>query len=315
MTHRDGIPELPTVNLDSSDSGARDDAASREPRSWDERRRGAVRTFSVALVLAVGFVLGVVVTDARQTASAEHEVAFFAGASYQGALGNPQGQRAVRVNMPVVNVGTVAGRITDLWVRGFELAEDVNVIAEPHVWTTIRASVVPDCDVRVGHELHLTVQAPDGIHERVVALQAADTGLASVWSERCDARSFFHALRPTGITMVTTDDGTAVTTTPLRTDLVEEIVLHDVHSQTAGLSGIAVDLPPSLEPPRTVALQLRWTVADCATARQASELQVGATIEIPARDIPSTTTTVALPTDALVAMVRFVESQCPPGPT
>src|SRR5699024_7151796 len=142
--------------------------------------------------------------------------------------------------------------------------------------------------------------------ERVVALQAADTGLATVWSERCDARSVFQALRPTGVTTVTTSDDTAVTTTPLRTDLVEEIVLHDVHSQTAGLSAIAVDLPPSLEPPRTVALQMRWTVTDCATARQTSELQVGATIEIPARDIPSTTTTVALPTDALVAMVRFV---------
>lgn len=309
MTTRDGIPELPTIDLDGPDDDARPRTGPDEPVP-DDRRRTVARFVAAAVALAVAFTLGVVVNDARRTSSAEQDVAFVAGAPYRGGLGNPQGQAEVRVNLPVINTGTAPATIVGLEVRGFRIPDPVDVPAEPGRWSTIRTAVIPDCDFRAGRELHLTVMTPGGRQDVSVALQASDTGLTTIWSARCDPRTVFQALTTTGITVVDVEGDTAVTTIPLRTDLIEDIRIEDAGSQTTGLAATVAGLPVTLEPPRTVTVALTWTVTNCQAARSMTELRLGATIEIPERNVPSTTTTVTLPTETLVELVRFVESRC-----
>lgn len=309
MISRDGIPELPTIDLDGPGDDARHTRAD-EPYP-DDRRRSLGRVVAGGLALAVAFTLGVVVTDARQTASAEQDATFVAGSPYRGGLGNPQGQREIRVNIPVINTGTAPARVIDLRIRGFDVVDDVDVNAEPGTWSTIRTAVIPDCDVRAGREMHLTIETPGGRQDTSVAFQAADRGLTAIWSQRCDATAIFQALSTTGATIVDVRGDTATTLTPVRTDLVEDVVINDAASQTNGLRAVADGLPTVLHPPQTVTLRLTWTVSDCTAARSMTELRAGATIEIPERSVPPTITTVSLPTESLVAMVRFVEAQCP----
>jgi hypothetical protein len=310
MVSRDGIPELPTIDLDSPDDDSlgerRDDAP-----GPDDRRRTLARILTTALALALAFTLGVVITDARHTSSAQQDVSFVAGSPYRGGLGNPQGQREIRVNLPVVNTGTISGRVVGVDIRGFEVADDVGVDANPGQWTTIRTAVTPDCERRAGRELHLTVLTPVGRHETTIPLQSADSGLATIWAERCDARAVFGALVTTGVVRFDVTADQVATTIPLRTDLVEDIDLLDASSQAPGLSAEVAGLPSVLQPPQTHSLQLTWTVTDCVAARSLSALTIGVAIEIPERGVRPTMTSVSLPTETLVSMVRFVESQCP----
>lgn len=310
MVSRDGIPELPAIDLDGPEDDAPPPGAA-DPPDPEDRRRTLTRVLATALALAIAFTLGVVITDARHTSSTAQDVDFVAGSPYRGGLGNPQGQREIRVNIPVVNTGTVTGRVVDVDIRGFDIADDIAVDAEPGQWTTIRTAVIPYCELRAGRELDLTVLTSGGRHESTVPLQSADSGLATIWAERCDARAVFGALVTTGVVGFGVSADQVVTTIPLRTDLVEDISILDSSSQTPGLTTAASGLPALVEPPQTHALQLSWTVTDCVAARSITELSIGVAIEIPEREVGPTMTSVVLPTDTLVAMVRFVESRCP----
>lgn len=310
MRSGDRIPELPPVSLDGLDDDARSPAGPAEPAVPGDRRQTLSRWLAAGLALALAFTLGVVVTDARRTASAEQDVSFVAGTPYRGGLGNPQGRREIRVNLPVINTGTAPGRIVGLRIRGFEVVSDVSLNAQPGSWTTIRTAVIPDCDVRGGRQLDLTVETPGGRQNTVVAFHAGDPGMTTIWSERCDASAVFQALIPTGASIAETREDSVLTSTPMRTDLVEDVTIRDAAAQTNGLDATADGLPVVLSPPQNVTLRLNWTVTDCAAAQSMTDLRAGATIEIPERGVPPTITTVSLPTDALLAVARFVEAQC-----
>ena len=154
-----------------------------------------------------------------------------------------------------INTSTAPARVVDLQIRGFDVVGGVDANAEPGTWSTIRTAVVPVCDVRAGRELRLTVETPGGRQDTSVAFQAADRGLTAIWSQRCDATAIFQALSTTGATIVEVRGDTATTSTPVRTDLVEDMVINDAASQTNGLRAVADGMPTVLQPPRTVTLR------------------------------------------------------------
>lgn len=281
------------------------------PSSSPAASGGRWRWVALAAAVAVGAVLGVVVSGARHDAAELNDVGVVVGGLREWTGMSGQGERT-SAGMQLLNVGEREIEILGFSAAGLSIApgspDPEPVTAPPGEWVVVeQQGLVPDCAADPPEYLDVRFLDAAGDERVVRAGDLPEYGLiATLWSS-CRYGEQLFIDEPE---VVTTDATSIVMDVTIMNDGREPATVHELGADSPGLRAQSAGLPVTVSPGDHVTLAVTWTVSACAEAQQFFDVYLTSTLTVEAdpRDNPMDMYPVMGP--ARAELVRLVDRAC-----
>jgi hypothetical protein len=252
--------------LDLGVVGDGDGVVGEPPPSRATGHGGPWRWVALAAAVAVGVLLGVVVSGARHDAAELNEVGVVLG----GVTGMSGPGEPAAASVQLLNVGEREIEILGFGADGLSIApgspDPEPVTAPPGEWVTVeQQGLVPDCAAEPPERLDVVIRDAAGEERVVRSRELPDSGLSDQLWWSCMDGPQISFLEPE---VVTAGPASVVMNVAVFNDGTDEVTLHELGADSPGLRAEPAGLPVIVPPGQAAAATLTWTVDDCAMAGQ-----------------------------------------------